>query len=101
MLTTLLGIVTLVRRGQSENAPCPMVVTLLGMVRLVKRVFSNAQSPMVVRLVGRVTLDRLVTFWNAAVPMLVTGKPSIVLGMVTAPPEPVYPVIVIVLLMVM
>ena len=27
--------------------------------------------------------------------MLVTGRPLIVLGMVTAPPEPVYPVMVI------
>jgi Sec-independent protein secretion pathway component TatC len=32
--------------------------------------------------------------------MLVTGSPLIVLGMVTAPPEPVYPVMVIVPLLV-
>ena len=33
-------------------------------------------------------------------PMLVTGRPLIVSGMVTAPPEPVYPVMVIVPLLV-
>ena len=32
--------------------------------------------------------------------MLVTGRPLIVLGMVTAPPGPVYPVMVIVPLLV-
>jgi hypothetical protein len=32
--------------------------------------------------------------------MLVTGRPLIVLGMVTAPPGPVYPVMVIVRLLV-
>jgi hypothetical protein len=37
---------------------------------------------------------------NVEFPMLVTGNPVIMLGMLTAPPEPVYPVIVIVLLLV-
>ena len=37
---------------------------------------------------------------NALFPMLVTGRPLVVLGMVTAPPEPVYPVMVIVPLLV-
>ena len=34
MLVTLLGIVTLVRLVQPENAPSPMLVTLLGIVKL-------------------------------------------------------------------
>jgi hypothetical protein len=52
-----------------------MLVTLLGIVTLVRLQASNAQSP-----------------------MLATGSPLIVSGMVTAPPGPVYLVMVIVLL---
>jgi hypothetical protein len=37
---------------------------------------------------------------NAWFPMLVTGSPSIVPGIATAPPGPVYPVIVMVPLLV-
>jgi hypothetical protein len=36
MLVTLLGIVTLVRRVQNEKAWSPMLVTLAGIVRLVR-----------------------------------------------------------------
>jgi hypothetical protein len=36
MLVTLLGIVTLVRRVQNEKACSPMLVTLAGIVRLVR-----------------------------------------------------------------
>ena len=42
---------------------------------------------MLVTLLGIVTLVRLVQAWNAQSPMLVTGRPLIVSGMVTAPPE--------------
>jgi hypothetical protein len=38
-----------------------------------------------VTLLGIVTLVRLVQLWNAWSPMLVTGRPLMVLGMVTAP----------------
>jgi hypothetical protein len=51
-----------------------MLVTLWEILTLVKLVPENAKSP-----------------------MLVTGKPIILLGMVTAPPVPEYPVMVIVL----
>src|ERR1035441_1935060 len=78
MLVTPLPIVTLLSRWQSLNAPTPTLATLLGMVMLVRP--------------GRPE--------NAPAPMLVTGRPVIVLGMVTAPPEPVYTVMVIVPLMV-
>ena len=69
MLVTLLGMVTLVRLVQPENAQSPMLVTLLGMVTLVRLVQSaNAQSPMLVTLLGMVTLVRLVQSSNAIVP---------------------------------
>ena len=47
-----------------------------------------------VTLLGIVTLVRLVQNWNAHDPMLVTGRPLMVSGMVTAPPRPVYPMMV-------
>jgi hypothetical protein len=51
---------------------------------------------MLVTLSGIVTLVVMFVEKNAKNPMLVTGSPSILLGMVTAPPEPMYLVIVIV-----
>ena len=63
-------------------------------VRLVHQ--ANVLSPMLVTLLGIVTLVRLVQRKNAMCPMLVTGILSMVSGMVTAPPEPVYLVMVIV-----
>ena len=72
MLARLVGIPIFVRLVQKENAPCPMLVTLLGIARSTKFVWS----------------------WNAQSPMPVTGKPLMVLGMLTVLPEPVYPVIV-------
>jgi hypothetical protein len=50
---------------------------------------------MFVTLSGSLMLVRPVHHSNAEPPMLATGRPLIVLGMITAPPEPVYPVIVI------
>src|ERR1017187_5728862 len=55
---------------------------------------------MLVTLSGIVTLDRRKEAANALFPMLVTGRPLVVLGMSTAPPEPVYPLMVIVPLLV-
>jgi len=46
------------------------------------------------------TLVRLVHEENAQSPMLVTGRPLIVLGTVTSPPKQLYPVMVIVPLLV-
>src|SRR5436190_6337603 len=43
---------------------------------------------------GIVTLVRLVPKKNALLPMLATGRPVMVLGMITSPPAPVYPVMV-------
>jgi hypothetical protein len=51
---------------------------------------------MFVTLLGIVTLVKLLLYANALAAMPVTGNPSIVLGMATAPPGPVYPVMVIV-----
>jgi uncharacterized membrane protein len=50
---------------------------------------------MLVTLVGIVTLVKVTQEANALVPMLVTGRLLIVLGIVTAPPVPVYFVMVI------
>ena len=38
MVVTLFGMVTVVRIQQESSAPCPMVVTLSGMVRLARLV---------------------------------------------------------------
>ena len=50
---------------------------------------------------GIVTLVRLLQKQKASNPMLMTGRPLIVSGMVTAPPGPVYLVMVIVPLVIM
>ena len=60
---------------QPANAQLPTLVTLLGIVMLVRLVaFSNAQLPMSVNwlLASNVTVVRLVAFRNALAPMLVT-----------------------------
>ena len=50
-----------------ENAPLPMKVTLLGIVRLPVKLLHlvNAESPMKVTLLGIVTLVSAVQDWNA------------------------------------
>jgi hypothetical protein len=48
MLVTLLGMVTLVRLAQPEKAPPPMLVTLSGMVTLVRPDPAKALYPMAV-----------------------------------------------------
>ena len=55
---------------------------------------------MLTTLSGTVTLLMRELDSKAEMPMLVTVKPSIVLGMVTSPPGPVYPVMVMVPLLV-
>src|SRR5271156_4177088 len=94
MLVTLLGMVTLVRNVPA-NASAPMLVTLLPMVTLIRPVPANASTPMLVTLLGMVTLVSLVPL-NASTPMLVTGRPPMAAGMLTAPLSPLYPVMVIV-----
>ena len=67
----------------------PILVTLLGIVTLVRVVQPwNAEPPILVTLLGIVTLVRLVQPKNALSPMATTGRPPIVVGMVTAPPAP-------------
>ena len=59
MLVTLLGIVTLVRPEQLQNAQTPMLVTPLGIVMLVRPEQSlNALFPMLVTLLDIVILLR-------------------------------------------
>jgi len=50
---------------------------------------------MLVTLFGIVTDVTLPSDANAEFPILLTGRPLVMLGMVTAPPGPVYPVMVI------
>jgi hypothetical protein len=60
MLVTLSGIVMLVRPLQPLNAKCPMLVTLSGIVTLVSPSQPlNAESPMLVTLPGIITSLRL------------------------------------------
>jgi hypothetical protein len=49
---------------------------------------------MLVTLSGIVTLVRLIQPENAQAPILTTGFPSMVSGITTSPPGPVYPVMV-------
>ena len=55
---------------------------------------------MLVTLFGIVMLVIVLLLRKAFAPMATTGRPPIVAGIVTAPPAPVYPVMVIVLLLV-
>ena len=72
MLVTLSGIVTLVR-PHSLNALLPMLVTLFGIVMLVRSLQSlNALVPMLVTLSGMFMLVRPPQPLNALLPMLVT-----------------------------
>ena len=50
---------------------------------------------MLVILLPAVTPLKLLQYENALLAMLTTGRPAMVLGIVTEPPEPVYPVMVI------
>ena len=78
-----------------------MLVTLLPMVALFRLVQnSNAEFPMLVMLFGIVTPVRLAQNSNAESPILVIGSPLVVSGIVTAPPVPVYLVMVTVPLLV-
>ena len=69
MLVTPLGIVTLVRLVQKENAKLPMLVTLVGIVTLSGWCRTRTRTPMLVTLLGIVTLVRLVQPENARSPM--------------------------------
>jgi hypothetical protein len=59
MLVTVFGMVMLVRALQPRNASFPILVTLLGMVRLAKGVFSNALCPIFITPVPIVAVAKL------------------------------------------
>src|SRR5690349_15412251 len=101
MILTLLGITRLVKLTQLKNAWFPMLVRPLPKVTLVSFVQSvNARTPILVTLLGIVTLVTLAEYPNAWLPMEATGRPVITAGIATAPPGPVYCVIVMVPLLV-
>src|SRR5260370_25393176 len=85
MVVMPLPMVMVARLGLPAKAPCPRLVTLSGMVTQVMLL-----RP--VRLLWSLRFRKD----NAPSPMLVTGKPSMVPGMTTFPPGPLYPVMVIV-----
>ena len=87
MLVTLLGIVTLVR-PVSQERPSADAGDAVAYRDAGQAGVSNAPSPILVTLLGIVTLVRVVQRSNAYCPMVVTGRPVIVSGMVTAPPGP-------------
>ena len=62
-----------------------MLVTLSGIVMLVRPVPEKAESPMLVTPLPIVMAVRLLQAKKARFPMLVTGLPSIVAGMISAP----------------
>src|SRR5690348_16593211 len=102
MFVTPLGMVTPDRLVQLKNAWSPMVFSPLPIVTLASREQSvNALTPMLVTLLGMITFVTPPEKPKACVPMLVTGKPPTAEGIVTVPPGPVYPVIVIVPLFVL
>src|SRR5947199_91500 len=78
MPVTPFPIVTLVRLLHQRKSPVPMVVTLLGIVRLVRPELEKAANPMFVTLLGIVTFIRLVQAVNALSRMSVT-----LLGIIT------------------
>ena len=65
MLVTPLPIVTLVKTPQPVKADSPMLVTLSGMVMLVKPQELKAELPMLVTLSGMVTLVKPVQLEKA------------------------------------
>src|SRR6185295_1484885 len=92
---TLSGMMMLLRLPHPENARSPIIVTPLPIVTLVKpKQDEKAEPPMLVTLFGITTAERLDSK-NAESPMRVTGRPSIVSGMITASAGPVYLVMVI------
>ena len=97
MLVTLLGIVTLVRLAQSTERMFPMLVSVTNRNIGQARAQKNATYPMLVTLLGIVTLVRLGQLKQPTVPN--AGNRQAIdrsRGWSHAPPEPMYLVMVIV-----
>src|ERR1035437_1805608 len=89
--------ITLVSFTQLANTLVPMLVTLVLIVMPVRLEQDwNALFPILVMLFGITMLVSLVRLRKAFPPMLVTGRPLIVSGIISAPPAPVELVMVIV-----
>jgi hypothetical protein len=112
IFVTLAGIVRLARAVQPPKADKPIVMTLLGITKFVRPLAWKVRSTIVVTLFGRDALLKYVQPENAPLPILVTllgmitlvmfvreakallaipttGRKSIWLGTMTAPPDPV------------
>ena len=85
-LVTLSGIVMLVKEVQKAKAQPPMLVMLFGIVMLVKEVQpAKAPAPMLVTLFGIVMLVKEEQYSKVQSPMLVTGISSNFDGIVSRP----------------
>ena len=78
MLVTLLGMVTLVRLVQPPNASFPMLVTLFPIATLVRPVQFRTPVPDAGEAVGNCDAGHRPSSLNALPPMLVTGSSSYV-----------------------
>jgi hypothetical protein len=75
----------LVRLTQPENAPLPILVTLLGMMILVTGIPANQPDPIASNPSTKVMLVRLVQPVNAPLPILVTLLPTVTLARLVQP----------------
>jgi len=82
--------VTLARLLQSEKAPISMLVTLSGIVMLVRPLPRKVYSPMLGTLFPMVTLARLVQLLKAQSPMLVTLFPMVTLVRLVQPKKALF-----------
>ena len=77
MIITLSGMVTLVKEVQPSNAEIPMRSTLLGRTISVSAVQSSKAEALIFSMVaGRVTFFRLVSFQKPKEPISTTMEPS-------------------------
>ena len=85
----------LIRFIQPAKALSPIVITELGMVRLVRPLQpEKALFPIMVTELGMLILVIETLLINAFTPIVVTGRLFKTAGIFTAPPGPLYPVIV-------
>ena len=93
MLVTLSGIVMLLRLLQSKNAQAPILVMLSGIIILLSLLQPlNAPSPMLVTLSGIVMLSRLLQRRKASPSILVTPLGIMTVSNVAMPSHKLFPI---------
>ena len=92
---------TFVRLVQCWNVPLAKAVTPFPTVTVARlEQLVKAKSPILEMVSGIISSVRVLVPAKAAVPIPVTIRPFVLLGIVTTPPSPVYFVMVMVLLLV-